>query len=197
MHINPTQSAKMQQQIAALKESKKIKNEQQVNTKQDLAVEAEPKTELSSKNYKMDSAKVAELKAQFAQQTNSFKEMVRKMLEKQGIEATTAMGDLHDAVLVDPETKAKAMEAISENGYWGVEKTSARILDFAKALAGSDPSKIEALKSAVERGFAAAEKAFGGKLPDITKQTYDKVMKGFEAWKNEGTQTESLDKKNQ
>lgn len=186
MHINPTQSAKMQQQIAALKESQKIKENHSDKAKQDLAPEAEPKPGLTSKNYKMDSAKVAELKAQFAQQTNSFKEMIRKMLEKQGIEATTALGDLHDAVLVDPETKAKAIESISENGYWGVEKTSARILDFAKALAGSDPSKIEALKSAFERGFAAAEKAFGGKLPDISKQTYDKVMKGFDDWKNEG-----------
>lgn len=187
MHINPTQSAKMQQQLAALKESQKVKEGQTNKPTQEQTTEAEPKIGLTSKNYKMDSAKVAELKAQFAQQTSSFKEMIRKMLEKQGIQATTALGDLHDAVLVDPETKAKAIEAISENGYWGVEKTSARILDFAKALSGGDPSKIEALKSAFERGFAAAEKAFGGKLPEISKQTYDKVMKAFDDWKNEGT----------
>lgn len=189
MHINPTQSAKMQQQIAALKESQKIKQGQTNEAIREQTTETEPKADLTSKNYKMDSAKVAELKAQFAQQTSSFKEMIRKMLEKQGIEATTALGDLHQAVLVDPETKAKAIETISEQGEWGVEKTSARILDFAKALAGSDPSKIEMLKHAFEQGFAAAEKAFGGKLPDISKQTYDKVMKGFDDWKNEGVKT--------
>ena len=40
----------------------------------------------------------------------------------------------------------------SVNGYWGVEKTSDRILDFAKALAGNDPSKAQKLLDAFKEG---------------------------------------------
>ncbi|MBQ7657450.1 MAG: hypothetical protein IJS16_00570, partial [Butyrivibrio sp.] len=81
---------------------------------------------------------------------------------------------------VDAATKAQAQEDISENGYWGVKQTSERILDFAKALAGDDPDKLEKMRSAFEKGYKQAEKTWGGELPDISKQTFDAVMKGFD-----------------
>ena len=41
------------------------------------------------------------------------------------------------------------------------------------------------MKAAFEKGYKMAEKTWGGKLPDISRQTYDAVLKGFDDWKNE------------
>ena len=81
---------------------------------------------------------------------------------------------------MDAATKAQAEKDISEDGYWGVKQTSERILDFATALTGGDPSQIEKMRAAFKKGYEQAEKTWGGKLPDISKQTYDAVMAGFD-----------------
>ena len=86
---------------------------------------------------------------------------------------------------VDAETKAQAQKDIAEDGYWGVEKTSERILDFAKALSGGDPDKIETLKNAFKKGFEQATKTWGDKLPDISQRTYDATLKKFDDWAEE------------
>lgn len=194
MNINPLQSARMAQKQAKAMENVRREEAKSLeqnaeksriisNNKQNSDL---PKTTKS--NYKMDTNKLAELKAQFSQQTSSFQAMIRRMFEQQGIKANQAGNyqDLFDKVVVSSDTQASAAEAISENGYWGVEKTSERILDFAKALAGSDPSKIEMLKSAFSRGFDKAKMMFGGKLPEISQKTHDKVMEGFDSWEKEG-----------
>ena len=61
-----------------------------------------------------------------------------------------------------------------------VSQTSSRILDFATALTGGDPSKIEEMRNAFKKGYAQAEKTWGGKLPEISQKTYDAVMEGFD-----------------
>jgi hypothetical protein len=77
---------------------------------------------------------------------------------------------------VDAETKAKAQEDISEDGYWGVTQTSDRIVQFATALAGDDSDALEKMRDAFIKGYKQAEKTWGGELPDISKQTYDAVL---------------------
>lgn len=85
---------------------------------------------------------------------------------------------------VDAATKAKAQEDIAEDGYWGVEKTSDRILDFAKALSGNDPSKAQQLLDAFKEGYKKAEETWGDKLPDISQRTFEAVEKKFNDWMN-------------
>ena len=85
---------------------------------------------------------------------------------------------------MDAATKKAAQEAISEDGEWGVEAVAQRLFDFAQALSGGDPSKAEMLREAVKTVFGAAESAWGGKLPDITGKTYDRVMEMFDNWVN-------------
>jgi len=129
-------------------------------------------------------------------QSQAFVEMLRKLFLSQGKHASAEAlkllkGGLPDKNLAefisglkpDQETIDKAKEAISEDGYYGVKKTSERILNFAKAIAGNDPEKLEQMREAAEKGFAAAKEAWGKELPDICKQTYDAVMKGFDEWK--------------
>ncbi|MDR0325001.1 MAG: hypothetical protein LBI19_02760 [Oscillospiraceae bacterium] len=77
---------------------------------------------------------------------------------------------------------AKAKEDIGENGYYGVKQTSQRILDFAKAITGGDPSKIEDMRKYIQKGFDEVEKMFGGKLPEISYQTLNAIMKGLDEW---------------
>ena len=127
---------------------------------------------------------VAKLKADAEARTAQLKSLVEKMLTKQG-ETYGKANDIWSILssgnfTVDPATKAQAQADIAEDGYWGVSQTSQRILDFATALTGGDPDKIEEMRSAFLKGYKQAEKTWGGNLPDISKQTYDAVMKGFD-----------------
>ena len=81
---------------------------------------------------------------------------------------------------VDAATKAQAQADIAEDGYWGVNATSDRIVDFAVALAGDDPEKLEEMRSAFLQGFNKAKETWGGELPDISQRTYDAVMEKFD-----------------
>ncbi len=81
---------------------------------------------------------------------------------------------------VDAATKSQAQADIAEDGYWGVEATSNRIVDFAIALCGDDKDKLEEMKEAFKKGYAEAEKTWGGKLPDICQRTYDSVFDKFD-----------------
>lgn len=64
------------------------------------------------------------------------------------------------------------------------EKVAGRILDFAKSLAGGDPSKLDMLEDAVGKGFKEAEKILGG-LPEVSKRTFDLVKEGFQKIREE------------
>ena len=89
------------------------------------------------------------------------------------------------------EVKAQAQADIAEDGYWGVEQTSDRIVEFAKALSGGDTSKADELLEAFKKGYQQATGAWGSKLPDISSRTYDAVVKKFDAWKNGTEETEA------
>ena len=134
------------------------------------------------------SAIVAQLKADQEAQANQLLNIVRKTISQQG--NTLAKADdmwrflASGNFTVDAETKAQAQADIAEDGYWGVEKTSDRILDFAKALSGGDPSKAETLLEAFKKGFEEATSTWGKELPEISQKTYDAVLEKFEAWKN-------------
>ena len=86
--------------------------------------------------------------------------------------------------------RAQALELISEDGYFGVKQTTDRIMAFAKALVGEGASEkeIEAMRAATQKGFDEVARMFGGfdKLPDVTKQTYEAIMKAFDEWKGVG-----------
>lgn len=144
---------------------------------------------------KTDYAMIEKLKADAEQRTAQLKSLVEKMMTKQGEAIGTAdsmwrflaKGDF----TVDAATKAQAEADIAEDGYWGVEQTSERILDFAKALSGNDPEKADLLLDAFKKGFKEATKTWGDELPEISKRTYDAVVEKFEAWKKGTTVADS------
>jgi hypothetical protein len=136
--------------------------------------------------YKIDQEKIDKIKGEFNQNVNAFREMVREMFEKQGINVEELIKRLEDGEVIeleiDQEVIDKAKENVSEDGYFGVEKTAKRILDFAKAISGGNPEKIQLLKDAFIEGFEEAKEIFGGELPEISEKTYEKVMEGFNEW---------------
>ena len=131
---------------------------------------------------------IAQLKADSEARTAQLQSLVEKMMAKQG--QTLATADDMWAFLAkgnlkaDPETIAQAKKAVAEDGYWGAEQTSDRILSFAKALAGDDPDKADELLNAFKKGYSQATKAWGGDLPSLCSDTYDLVEKKFNEWKN-------------
>ncbi|MCR5271562.1 MAG: hypothetical protein K6E13_01055 [Lachnospiraceae bacterium] len=133
-------------------------------------------------------ALIEKMKADSDAMTSQLRGIVEKMMSQQGVQIGTA-DDIWSFLAegnftVDEAAQAKAKEAISEDGYWGVEQTSSRIVDFAKALSGGDTSKAEMLLDAFKEGFAQATKTWGKDLPDISNQTYDAVLEKFDAWVN-------------
>ncbi len=108
------------------------------------------------------------------------RELVTNMLKEQGIDFKVATGS--SEIDISSISQEEAQELVSEDGYFGVEQTSDRIVDLAIAAAGGDTSKLDAIKEGVEKGFNEALEIFGGQLPDISYDTYDAVMEKLDAW---------------
>ena len=136
------------------------------------------------KTYTSNTDVVSKMKADLEQRQQQLTDLVQQMLGKQ----SKTYGDANNiwqflakgSYTVDPQTQAQAQADISEDGYWGVSQTSSRILDFASALTGGDPDKIEKMRDAFKKGYAQAEDTWGDKLPDISQKTYQAVMDGFD-----------------
>lgn len=142
------------------------------------------KTTSGTKTYKQNTELVAKLKADQESRQQQLQNIVQQLMTKQGqtynkandIWSILSGGNLQ----VDAATKAQAQADIADDGYWGVEATSDRIIDFATALTGGDPDKIEEMREAFKKGYKMAEKTWGGNLPDISQRTYDAVMQKFD-----------------
>ncbi|MBO5302992.1 MAG: hypothetical protein J6A92_02975 [Lachnospiraceae bacterium] len=140
---------------------------------------------------KSNSSIVAQLKADAEARTAQLRSLVEKMMSQQGSAIGKAADDdsmwkflASGDFTVSADVKAQAQADIADDGYWGVEQTSDRILDFAKALSNNDPDKAEEMLEAFKKGFEDATKSWGKELPDISKKTYDAVLEKFDAWKN-------------
>ena len=106
-----------------------------------------------------------QLQALSDQRVASFKNMVQTMLGKQ---VKTLNKSLFEGISISAADKQAAIDAISPGGAWSPENV-------------------------VIKGFQAAEKEWGGKLPSITDETYDLIMKGFDEWANEAKEANGTD----
>ena len=130
--------------------------------KEDSGVIYEPSAEAQAassakKTYTPDTNLINKLKADAEARTAQLRSLVEKMMGGQA----NAYGKANDIwqflrsgnYTVDPATKLQAQADIAEDGYWGVAQTSDRIIDFANALTGGDPDKIEEMRDAFKKGF--------------------------------------------
>ncbi len=143
----------------------------------------------AGKTYSRDEKTIAALKAEVEKRTAKFRELVEQLILKQGQKFSDA-ADIYQLLRegkleVDPQTAAQASEEISENGYWGINQTSERLFAFASSLTGGDPAKAQEMKDAFIEGYKEAEKAWGGELPEICRQTYEATIEKFDEWMKE------------
>ncbi|MCQ2496009.1 MAG: hypothetical protein MJ131_05400 [Lachnospiraceae bacterium] len=139
---------------------------------------------------KVDMDTINRLKADAEKRNESLRGIVEKLLLKQGGTSLLADGklpteklaDFYRGLEVDEETRLQAQKDIAEDGYWGVEQTSDRMVDFAKALAGDDPEAAKKMLEAIKQGFEEAEKAWGEKLPQLSQDTMKATEEKMNKW---------------
>ncbi len=145
----------------------------------------------ASAGYTVDMEKVLAMKEETdARMIQLFRNTAKSTSLKQlgGIRGFLDKIENGDKINLDIEYTAadvqQAKKDVAEGGYWSASETSSRLVDFAKALSGSDPAKAQELKDAFVSGFRKVEEMFGGKgsLPALSYDTYDMTMKKFDEW---------------
>lgn len=147
--------------------------------------QSEPLTYGGAGGNKITQSDLAKMIDESDRKAQAVIDLIRPLVEQQGLNlAKVAAGE--QQLSADPATIEAAKVAIADGGEFSVEKTSERILGFAKAMIGADPSKMESIRAAVEKGFEQAQEMLGGSLPDISQKTRDAVRAGFDQWEKGG-----------
>lgn len=141
---------------------------------------ADPRT-----NKAPQSANLAAMLEESDRKAQEIIDLIRPLVEQQGLNfAKVVSGE--QKLRADPATIEAAKAAISEDGEFGIRRTAERILSFAKGAIGNDPEKLDAVRAAVELGFAQAADMLGGSLPEISQRTLKAIQSEFDRWTSEG-----------
>ena len=144
---------------------------------------ATPKTDTIGPRRKLDSSEISALRKIADQANENLRQIVEKLILKQGndyrVFSVKGFASKDHVSFSDIE---KARLSISEDGEFGVNAVSDRLVNFAISISGGDKTKLSELKSAIDSGFAAARDALGGYLPAICNETYNETMKKLDAW---------------
>lgn len=155
------------------------------------------KNDSTNQIYNKD-AIISKLKADQQSRLESMQSLVEKLLNKQkgtfdlaslmkkdDVSGLNLSATFEEAAKnADPDTIKAAQESISEDGYWGVNKTSDRLVSMAIALSGDDTSKADEMMAAIQKGYDRATSAWGKELPDICKDTLEATKQKMDDWKN-------------
>lgn len=152
---------------------------------EETGVVYEPSSATDSSSNKITdySSIVSSMKQELSSKNQQLQNLVDQLLGKQA-KKYTSLADLYRNLEVDPETIEQAKKDVSEDGYWGIEQTSNRLVSMAQALSGGDSTKADELISAIQKGFDQATKAWGEDLPDICKQTIDSAVEKLTNWRD-------------
>lgn len=126
---------------------------------------------------------VASMKKELSSKNEQLQNLVTQLLGKQAGKYTK-LADLFKNINADPATIEQAKKDIGEDGYWGVEQTSDRLVSMAQALSGGNPEYADKMIAAIKKGFEQATEAWGEDLPDICKNTIDAAVKKMEDWRD-------------
>ena len=167
------------------------KQSEAVSSEKDKGVVYEPSqaTESKKDSSVKDYANIAKkMKAELKTKNQQLQNLVDQLLSKQANKYTSFAQLFEDVkngkISVDPTTVAQAQKDIAEDGYWGAEQTSDRLVSMAQALSGGDTEKADKMIAAIKKGYEQATNAWGGKLPDICQRTIDLATKKLESWRD-------------
>lgn len=163
-------------------------------------------TNSANRIYNKD-AIVSKLKADQEARISSMQSLVENLLGKQRNLFNVAnlsdkeLGSMNlaktfrgAAAMASPDDILKAQQDISEDGYWGVNQTSDRLVSMAIALSGGDTDKADEMMAAIEKGYKIATKAWGEDLPQICQDTMAATRQKMSDWKNGVTTAEDYNK---
>ncbi len=191
-------SSPAQAKNVTAKKEKTTQTNVQNNIQVDIYEHTQPEKKVTYDKPGVNTKTIQQLQEESDRAYSHLKQIVTEMLKRQGLKfqdignttgelniTDITIEDLKD-VSVDETAQKEAQAMIAEGGEYSAEKVSDRIVDFAKAISGGDKSKLDLLKSAIEKGFQAAKEDFGDELPEISKQTYKLIMAKLDEWANEG-----------
>lgn len=151
----------------------------------DIGVVYEKSTTAKDGNEKVTdySSIISNLKQELNTKNTQLQNLVNQLLGEQA-NKYTKLSDLFKNIKADPATIAQAQKDVGEDGYWGIEQTSERLVSMAKALSGGDSTKADQMIAAMKKGFDQATAAWGDKLPSICQDTIDSAVKKMESWRD-------------
>ena len=170
------------------KAADKTKNESVSSKEAGVVYEPSKATESAGSKVKDYSSIAKKMKGELNTKNQQLQNLVNQLLSKQANKYTRLSQLFEDVkngkISVDPSKVAQAQKDIADDGYWGIEQTSDRLVSMAQALSGGDASKADKMIAAIKKGFDQASKAWGGKLPDICQKTIDAATKKMEDWRD-------------
>lgn len=182
---------------AAMSKAENVKQSEAVSSAEETGVVYEPSkaTESTDASSKMKdySNIIKQMNGELSSKNQQLQNLVDQLLTKQAGKYTKLADlfqDIKDGKIeVDPETVEQAKKDVAEDGYWGIEQTSDRLVAMAQALSGGDATKADELISAIKKGFEQATDEWGDELPDICQKTVDAATKKLEDWRDSLSQT--------
>lgn len=195
--ISNSQAATYSQTSSVTTKTEDKKQSEAVSSAEKTGVVYEPSSTKDSTdaNSKVQdySSVVKKLKSGLSSKNQQLQNLVDQLLSKQAKKYTSLSQLFTDIkngnVSVDPSVVSQAQKDIADDGYWGVEQTSDRMVSMAQALSEGDPEKADKMIAAIKKGYEQAAKAWGGELPDICQRTIDAATKKLESWRD-GLSTE-------
>ncbi len=170
------------------KAADKTKNESVSSKEAGVVYEPSKATESAGSKVNDYSSIAKKMKGELNTKNQQLQNLVNQLLSKQANKYTRLSQLFEDVkngkISVDPSKVAQAQKDIADDGYWGIEQTSDRLVSMAQALSGGDASKADKMIAAIKKGFDQASKAWGGKLPDICQKTIDAATKKMEDWRD-------------
>lgn len=139
---------------------------------------------VNSGTYDTATAKATEevdVEALSQERVENYQNMITRMAGGQ-VEASK---DESYSSLLDSFSNSQQVGAEQENleaatDTWSADVVAEDILSVAEELADGDANNIATLRDAVIKGFGAAEEVWGDDLPDVTDETYEKIMNGLD-----------------
>ena len=139
--------------------------------------------------YQVDTETIERLKSESEQRmVNLVRQMLGQQVEKADLASVITKDNVLNAIKEGKFTQEdieQAQKDTADDGYWGVEQTSDRFVKYATALTGGDPEKLDSMIEAFEKGYAEAEKQWGGKLPELAQRTREATLKKFQDLKDQ------------
>ena len=168
-------------QLRMLDNRKDIKTNEKPSFLPEKGLSSEDKITLNKEQHKAVTYNISGKTEVTDSSFTVLRDLVVNLLKQQGIIDQIATGDMETINLEDISPE-QAQELISENGYWGVDQTSDRIVNSAISFAGDDQEKLEEIKANISKGFELASNALGGNLPEISQKTYDAIIEKIDSW---------------